>query len=50
MGRRPVQREADAARYPAHASWHAMLQRLDREESERRLADMERALNGERNH
>ena len=30
---------------PADTAWHDMLRRLDREEAERRLAEMEKALN-----
>jgi hypothetical protein len=35
---------------PPDRAWHEMLARLDAEETERRLAAVEAALNGERRH
>jgi len=40
---------AERAR-PAASAWHEMLQRLDREDAERRLEAMERALNRSAEH
>ena len=37
--------DAAAQQQPADAAWHKMLQRLDAEETERRLSSLETALN-----
>ena len=46
---RTARASAERAR-PAVSAWHEMLQRLDQEDTERRLEAMERALNRSAEH
>lgn len=41
-----VQRKLSSRPHSVDTDWRDMLARLDREDNERRLAEMERALNG----